>query len=412
MGGGWVTEADKLTGSATPAAAASPRPAAVVLTWNPNPATLVRTRAAPPQSAHPRGGRRRRAARGGGCRRGAASRRDAGTTRAGHRDGQQHCPPRRPCRLRRRQGVRRMPRQGARCVERLAPRPRDAGRRRQVRARQLRQREVHLRRHHVDVLHARRQVLRQHRRARRQARRLRDQVHVRRAPAAAVPDRASRAAACRRSSHRVGLAAEGGRAASAGSTSIPGRTSGPAIRCTGPASSQNWNFMCAECHSTNLRKNFDADDRRRSRRRGPRSTCRARPATAPASNHVAWAKKRRRLARRRGASKGLALALDERKGVDLDAGRRDRQRAAQRAARRRRARSRPARAATPARAASPTTTCTASRRSTRTGWRCSTTASTGTTGRCATRSTTGARSCRAGCTRRASPAPTATIRTR
>ena len=96
----------------------------------------------------------------------------------------------------------------------------------------------------------------------------------------------------------------------------------------------------------------------------------------------------------------------------MDAGRRDGQLASAARRARRRARSIPARAATAARAASPTTTCTASRRSTRTGSRCSRTTSTGTTGRCATRSTTGARSCRAGCTRRASPARTATIRTR
>jgi tetratricopeptide (TPR) repeat protein len=76
---------------------------------------------------------------------------------------------------------------------------------------------------------------------------------------------------------------------------------------------QNWNFTCAECHSTNLRKNHDAKS-------GTFATtwselnvsCEA--CHGPGSNHVAWAK-------RSGdwqafaADKGLALVLDERKGV-------------------------------------------------------------------------------------------------
>ncbi len=76
---------------------------------------------------------------------------------------------------------------------------------------------------------------------------------------------------------------------------------------------QNWNFQCAECHSTNLRKNFDS-------KTGTFDTkwdeinvaCEA--CHEPGSNHVAWAKKEgdwQVLA----AGKGLALALDERKGV-------------------------------------------------------------------------------------------------
>ncbi len=36
--------------------------------------------------------------------------------------------------------------------------------------------------------------------------------------------------------------------------------------------SQNWNFTCAECHSTDLKKNYDAGVRTPTRRRGPRST--------------------------------------------------------------------------------------------------------------------------------------------
>jgi len=76
---------------------------------------------------------------------------------------------------------------------------------------------------------------------------------------------------------------------------------------------QNWNFTCAECHSTNLRKNFDAKS-------GTYKTtwseldvsCEA--CHGPGSNHVAWAKQKGNW-QAFAADKGLALALDERKGV-------------------------------------------------------------------------------------------------
>ena len=79
------------------------------------------------------------------------------------------------------------------------------------------------------------------------------------------------------------------------------------------AGSQNWNFTCAECHSTNLRKNFDG-------KAGTFNTtwseinvsCEA--CHGPASNHVTWARKQGDW-RVLDATKGLALALDERKGV-------------------------------------------------------------------------------------------------
>ena len=45
---------------------------------------------------------------------------------------------------------------------------------------------------------------------------------------------------------------------------------------------QNWNFQCAECHSTNLRKNFDAEDRHVRHDVGRDQRRRARRATAPA----------------------------------------------------------------------------------------------------------------------------------
>lgn len=76
---------------------------------------------------------------------------------------------------------------------------------------------------------------------------------------------------------------------------------------------QNWNYQCAECHSTNLRKNYDASS-------GTFKTawselnvaCEA--CHGPGSRHVAWARKEGDGAAY-GASKGLALALDERRGV-------------------------------------------------------------------------------------------------
>ena len=75
---------------------------------------------------------------------------------------------------------------------------------------------------------------------------------------------------------------------------------------------QNWNFQCAECHSTDLRKNFDAAS-------GTFNTkwteinvaCEA--CHGPGSAHVAWARKEGGW--QSIAAKGLAVALDERKGV-------------------------------------------------------------------------------------------------
>ncbi len=76
---------------------------------------------------------------------------------------------------------------------------------------------------------------------------------------------------------------------------------------------QNWNFQCAECHSTNLRKNFDvATDSFKTAWSELDVSCEA--CHGPGSSHVAWARKQgdwQALA----TTKGLALALDERKGV-------------------------------------------------------------------------------------------------
>ncbi|HEY2850527.1 MAG TPA: tetratricopeptide repeat protein, partial [Gemmatimonadaceae bacterium] len=79
------------------------------------------------------------------------------------------------------------------------------------------------------------------------------------------------------------------------------------------ALNQNWNFQCAECHSTNLRKNFDAKSETfHTTWSEINVSCEA--CHGPGSNHISWAKKEgnwQSLA----ANQGLAIALDERKGI-------------------------------------------------------------------------------------------------
>jgi tetratricopeptide (TPR) repeat protein/ssDNA-binding Zn-finger/Zn-ribbon topoisomerase 1 len=76
---------------------------------------------------------------------------------------------------------------------------------------------------------------------------------------------------------------------------------------------QNWNFMCADCHSTNLRKNYDLNTRTFATTYAEIDVaCEA--CHGPGSNHVAWAGKRRDWHRDE-ANHGLLIALDERGGV-------------------------------------------------------------------------------------------------
>ncbi|MGH7987302.1 MAG: tetratricopeptide repeat protein [Candidatus Binataceae bacterium] len=78
---------------------------------------------------------------------------------------------------------------------------------------------------------------------------------------------------------------------------------------------QNWNYMCADCHSTNVRKNYD------SRRRTYATTyaeidvgCEA--CHGPGSGHVAWARHPRAYPESAsGSADGLTIALDARAGV-------------------------------------------------------------------------------------------------
>jgi predicted CXXCH cytochrome family protein len=75
---------------------------------------------------------------------------------------------------------------------------------------------------------------------------------------------------------------------------------------------QNWNFVCADCHATNLRRNYDAAaDRFATTWTDSGVACEA--CHGPGSNHVAWAE------RRSGSdgwpARGLVIALDERAGA-------------------------------------------------------------------------------------------------
>ena len=74
---------------------------------------------------------------------------------------------------------------------------------------------------------------------------------------------------------------------------------------------QTWNYQCADCHSTNLRKNYDeGTDAYASSWSEIHVGCEA--CHGPGSRHMAWAG---RSAAERGADPGLTIALNERRGV-------------------------------------------------------------------------------------------------
>src|SRR5215470_9431032 len=78
---------------------------------------------------------------------------------------------------------------------------------------------------------------------------------------------------------------------------------------------QNWNFMCAECHSTGVRKNYDAaDDRFHTTWTEISVGCEA--CHGKGSRHVNWARSQRSwFGRDEDPRKGLAVFLNERNGV-------------------------------------------------------------------------------------------------
>jgi Flp pilus assembly protein TadD/formate-dependent nitrite reductase cytochrome c552 subunit len=72
---------------------------------------------------------------------------------------------------------------------------------------------------------------------------------------------------------------------------------------------QNWNFMCADCHSTDVAKGYDAaSDSYRTTWKEIAVGCES--CHGPGSSHIAWAR-----TRSADADKGLTVALDERRGV-------------------------------------------------------------------------------------------------
>ena len=76
---------------------------------------------------------------------------------------------------------------------------------------------------------------------------------------------------------------------------------------------QNWNHMCADCHSTNLQKNYDAVSRSFDTRWSEINvSCEA--CHGPGSGHNAWAAKEAS-AQAQDKTHGLVISLDERKGV-------------------------------------------------------------------------------------------------
>jgi tetratricopeptide (TPR) repeat protein len=78
------------------------------------------------------------------------------------------------------------------------------------------------------------------------------------------------------------------------------------LHWTGPL--QNWNFMCAECHSTNVRKNYDLQaDSFRTTWSEIDVSCEA--CHGPGSRHVEWAKPDDRSKRGRDATMGLAVSF-------------------------------------------------------------------------------------------------------
>ena len=86
---------------------------------------------------------------------------------------------------------------------------------------------------------------------------------------------------------------------------------GDALHWTGV--NQNWNFMCSECHSTALQKNYDAKQEIfKTAWKELNVSCEA--CHGPASAHVAWAQKPER-DRERANDKGLVNPLNDRRGI-------------------------------------------------------------------------------------------------
>lgn len=82
------------------------------------------------------------------------------------------------------------------------------------------------------------------------------------------------------------------------------------------AGSQNWNFMCADCHSTAVRKNYDEKTKRFHTEWSEVSVgCEA--CHGPGAAHIAWANgKPAKTTPANDYDKGLSVRLDERRGIE------------------------------------------------------------------------------------------------
>jgi len=89
-------------------------------------------------------------------------------------------------------------------------------------------------------------------------------------------------------------------------------THGDELHWTRPA--QNWNFMCADCHSTGVRKNYDhSADRFNTSWAEINVSCEA--CHGPGSRHLRWARERKRTGGNERHDVGLTVTLDERRDV-------------------------------------------------------------------------------------------------
>lgn len=93
----------------------------------------------------------------------------------------------------------------------------------------------------------------------------------------------------------------------------PGEHIGPHDNLHWTGLNQNWNYMCADCHSTNFQRNYDATaDTFKSTWSDINVACEA--CHGPGSKHLDWAKGSE-AQRKNDKSMGLAIALDERRGM-------------------------------------------------------------------------------------------------
>ncbi|MDC7785953.1 tetratricopeptide repeat protein [Rhodoplanes sp. TEM] len=77
---------------------------------------------------------------------------------------------------------------------------------------------------------------------------------------------------------------------------------------------QNWNYMCAECHSTGLRRNYDPGSKTYATTFSAIDvSCES--CHGPGARHVAWAKREPGWEAIDAQAKGLMIRLDERRGV-------------------------------------------------------------------------------------------------